>query len=361
MNIAVSCGAKNWGGLERMAELLARGLQNRGHQVVLLCRRGSPLHTRVSGEIPCEPILGGSDLDPLVQLRVLSALRRHKPDVVLANTAKDPRWTGPSAKLLGIPYIYRQEIDEPYKRGLYYRWIYGRIPDVHVVNSDATRRTILASARWLDPERVEVIPNGIDPAPFQTAVEPSGLDLPEGSPTFVFLGRFEERKGIRELAAAWPIVVKALPQARLLVGGWGELEDEFRSRLMASPGARFIGFRRDVPAVLSLADVLVAPSHYEGFGLVVVEAMAAGVPVIAAEASSIPEIMRDGVEGLLVPPRDSARLARAMVRLGSAPELRRKMGSAGRERVLREFTFDRMLDRHEELLARLATGRAPSS
>src|SRR5687768_5801304 len=132
-----------------MAQLLALGLRDRGHQVVLFCRPNSPLHERLRGEIDLEPILGGADFHPRTVLRCGAALRRHRPDVVICNTVKDPRWTGVAARLLGIPVVYRQEIDELYRKGLYHRAIYGWIPAVTVVNSEACRRTALASAAWL--------------------------------------------------------------------------------------------------------------------------------------------------------------------------------------------------------------------
>ena len=98
------------------------------------------------------------------------------------------------------------------------------------------------------------------------------------------------------------------------------------------------------------------PSHWEGFGLVAVEAMAAGRAVVATEASSLPEIVRDGVDGRLVPPRSPDALAAALVELGSAPELRARMGEAGRERARRDFSLAAMLEAYERRLLRAARG-----
>ncbi|MBA2246396.1 MAG: glycosyltransferase, partial [Gemmatimonadetes bacterium] len=123
------------------------------------------------------------------------------------------------------------------------------------------------------------------------------------------------------------------------------------SRLAAAPRVRWLGFREDVPAIMRALDLLVVPSHYEGFGLVVAEAMAAGTAVIATRTSNFPELITDGIEGRLVPPRDPPALAETILELLHDPELRARMGRAGRERVRREFTLERMLDRHEELLA----------
>ena len=106
-------------------------------------------------------------------------------------------------------------------------------------------------------------------------------------------------------------------------------------------------------------DVLAVPSHWEGFGLVAAEALAAGVPAVAADASSLPEIVRDGHEGLLVPPGNVDALAAALVRLGRDPAERRRMGAAGPPRVAAEFSLDGMIDRYEALLSRLSRRASP--
>ncbi|HVG44323.1 MAG TPA: glycosyltransferase, partial [Longimicrobium sp.] len=141
--------------------------------------------------------------------------------------------------------------------------------------------------------------------------------------------------------------------------GKGPAEAAARALLEGAPRVHWLGFRRDVAAVLKAMDVLAVPSHWEGFGLVAAEALAAGVPVVAADASSLPEIVRDGREGLLVPPGDVDALAAALVRLGRDPAERRRMGEAGPSRVATAFSLDGMIDRYEALLARLSTRSKP--
>jgi glycosyltransferase involved in cell wall biosynthesis len=357
LRLVVSNASRAWGGAEAMAETLARGLQARGHEVVVFCRRdGSPLQERLRGDVPCEPVLGGFDLHPVTLGRCARALRRHRAQVVITNAVKDPRWTGVAARLLGIPVVFRQETDQPYKDVLRHRLFYGWVPDCHVVNSEATRRTLLGSVDWVAPERVVVIPNGLDVTPFVEAA-PADLGLPEGGVAIGFVGRMEARKGIWELAAAWPEVASAVPDAHLLIGGWGPEEAEFRASLGGAPRVHWLGFRDDVPRLMKAFDVLAVPSHYEGFGLVVVEAMAAGTPVVSTRASSIPEIMTDGVEGRLVPPRDAAALAGALIELATDSGLRASLGRAGRTRALTSFSVPEMLDRHEALLHELVESR----
>ncbi|HKP74108.1 MAG TPA: glycosyltransferase, partial [Longimicrobiaceae bacterium] len=315
MRIALSNASYAWGGVHQVTEALARGLQARGHEVVVFVRPGSPLEARMRAVAPVEPVLRGMDLSPAAVWRTRRILRRHAPDVVLTLMKKDVRITGPAARLLGIPVVVRHANDRPFGRSLHYRLQYGAVATHHVANSHATRETLLRSARWLKPSDVSVIHNGIDAERFARA-EPAALPVPAGALVIGFVGRFDDRKGILDLAQAWPDVAAALPDAHLVLAGKGPEEERVREMLADAPRAHFLGFRADVPEVLRAMDVLAVPSHWEGFGLVAAEALAAGVPVVAANASSLPEIVRDGREGLLVPPANPSALAAALVRLG---------------------------------------------
>jgi glycosyltransferase involved in cell wall biosynthesis len=358
VRIAFSCGSPNRGGLERMAVELSRGLAGRGHDIVILCRPDAPVHRALRGELPCEPVLGGGDVNPIVIARARTALRRHRPDLVIGNMYKDPRWTGVAARTLGLPFIYRQEIDEPYGSGWYYRAIYS-IPVLHIVNSRATRHTLLRSAPYVPPERVVVIPNGIDVERYATTLHRAELGLPHQALVFGYTGRWEAGKGVFDLAAAWPRVAAALPEAHLVIAGWGPEEARLRAALAGAPRVLWHGDVDDMPPFLKALDVLVLPTHREGFGLAIIEGMAAGTPVITTRASSIPDLLEDGVQGRLVPVADPAALAAAMIATGSDARVRERMGRAGQRRA-REFSLARMLDGHERVLDDVARGRLPS-
>jgi len=314
------------------------------------------VHQELRGDFHCEPILAHSPLHPGTVARCLRALRRHRPDVVIGNTRREPSWNGIVARILGIPFVFRQENNAPYPDTVLGRLLFGWVPAVHIVNSLSTRSTVLASAPWLPPERVVLIPNGIDLAQIEGA-RPADLGLPEGALLFGFVGRFQERKGIRELAHAWKRVVTALPDAHLALVGWGNLETEARNILSGVGNVHWLGQRQDVPSLMKTFDVLVAPFRREAFGLVLVEAMAAGTPVICERTGSIPEIVDDGVEGVLIPPRDVEALSSTMIALGRDTERRAALGANGPRRA-RDFTLDQMINAHEDLLLEIVARRS---
>ena len=338
-----------------MTEILARGFQSRGHDVIVLGYPGGMLEERMRGVAPFEPVLKGMDLHPVTMLRARSTLRKHGSQIVLAMMKKDVRLTVPAARALGVPSVVRHANDRALGGGLYDRFFFGSLPSHHIVNSQATRATLLSSAPWIDERKITVIYNGIDSEPFENA-EPAAIDVPADALKFGFVGRLEIRKGLIDLAKAWSAVARVLPSAWLVIAGKGADEDKARAILGDAPRVRWLGYRADIPSILKSVDILVVPSHWEGFGFIAAEGFAAGVPVIAARASSLVEIVDDGVTGRLVPPHQPEALAQAMVEAAGDPEGNRRMAEAARRRVRSDFGVERMVDDYERALGRLLAG-----
>lgn len=177
-------------------------------------------------------------------------------------------------------------------------------------------------------------------------------------------GIWRPNKGFTFFIAACEIVQRQYPPARFLLGGRAYAPDVsfatsiwMRGQMLRATGAlEFTGFLPDVGTFLSALDIFVLPSDCEPFGLILVEAMARGVPVIATRAGGVPEIVVDGESGLLVPPRDPQAMAEAILNLLANPLRRVEMGEAGRDRVRRHFDRRRMIAAYEGLYARLAAG-----
>ena len=348
MRIVLSNSSWKWGGVHVVTETLAVELSARGHDVLLLCRPGSKLESRMRGIVPHRGIVSGPDMGPVAIARSIRALRRHGTDIVLALMDKDVRLTGVAARVLGIPVVVRRANDRPLT-GPFQRFCYRRIASRVVANSVATRDTLLASAPALARRGIDVIRNGIRIEAFRRA-QPAALDVPAGSVVFGFVGRFEERKGLLDLAAAWPRVAAAVPNAYLVLAGAGDIESVLRERLRDQPRVQFLGYRADVPSLLRAFDAVVMPSHWEGFGLVAAEALAAGRPVIATSVSSLRELVTDNVNGRVIPPHDPDALAAVTIELAENPALRERLGREGAITAARAFTAEHMVDQWEALL-----------
>jgi glycosyltransferase involved in cell wall biosynthesis len=350
VRIAFANSSRIWGGAEVMTRIFLLGLQARGHDVSLLCRPGSPFLPRLGAEVECFETLGGFDANPLAVTRSAHALRRWRAESLVTMTQKEPRTAGVAARLLGLPVLLRFPMDAGFRAGLRQRAFYGMVPTHYVANSQATRATMLRSAPWLPAAKIGVIYNGIDTERFARA-QPAEPGLPPGALAVGFVGRFEERKGVRELMDAWPTVAAAVSNAYLLlVGEGGTLQREVMAWARSAERVVPLGFRDDVAPWMAAFEVLLVPSHFEGFGIVVAEAMAAGTPVVASRASNLPELLDDGVEGRLVPVRDAGALAATTLDLLRDAELRAKLGRAAQQRARRDFSVERMLDEYEALL-----------
>lgn len=194
------------------------------------------------------------------------------------------------------------------------------------------------------------------PSAERVAAVRRGLGIPPEAPVVGAVSRFFPVKGMRHLVDAFPAVLRAQPDAWLVLVGRGPEDAALRTQA-ASRGIAgrtvFAGFQRDSAAYAGSFDVAVVPSLEEGFGLVAVEAMALGIPVVASRVDGLAEVITDGRSGLLVPPADPAAISAAVVRVLSDPELRRRLSAGGREESAR-FTLDRYTSRLTSLYEQLA-------
>lgn len=213
-------------------------------------------------------------------------------------------------------------------------WLTARMADLVLAPSAATAAEIRRDYRVRD---VEVLPNvtgGLDPGPVEDAGEPPGYLL--------FVGRLRIRKGVEVVLEALRELRERHPEARLLIAGDGEHRAALERRaaeLELGPAVRFLG-RCDAGRVRGLlrgARALVVPSIYEGMPLVVLEAMEAGLPVVASRVSGIPEVVEDGRTGWLVPPEDPDRLAAALAEVLEDGGEAERRGEAGQRKVEEEF------------------------
>ena len=308
--------------------------------------------------------------DPAALWRFGSLLRRKSFDIVHAHSFRTELASVLWGKLFGLaPIVVRSvhNVDDFYTSPPYARLskLSARGLDRIIAISDAVA-DFLRDDGGMPPEKVERIYYGIDPSPFDPSIPPPSQrpeDDPLKRPTLGVVARLAPQKGHRVLFDALGAVREVFPNILVRLVGHEELSTSAELREYAEAQGvadlvRFEGFRADIPQVMADLDVFVLPSLWEGFGLVLVEAMAAGRPVVASAVGPIPEIVADGETGLLVPPGDPVALAEAIITLLRDPARAAAMGKAGRSRVEQELRLDAMVARTEALYTRLIVGAA---
>lgn len=225
--------------------------------------------------------------------------------------------------------------------------------------SDTVKRYLISNAR-IAPEKISVVYNGIDLGRFSCAGNEEKRSLLRKSlgikPEAKVVGnvsRLIADKGHKDLLLAVPDILKAHPGTQFLIVGDGELRaslEELAGELGVAGHVIFAGTRTDIPDLLGMMDVFVFPTFTEAFGICVLEAMAMGRPIIATDDAAIPELIRDGEEGILIPPGDPARIAQSVISLMGDPARAGRMGHAARQKV-RLFSVEKMLARMEDLYA----------
>ncbi len=343
-----------------------RLLAQRGHRVHLLCRPGTKLaQEAMRQQLPLSTMPMRGDFDPVTILQVYRLIKRLRIEVVLTNMDKELRFAGIAARLAGVRAIFpRRGIDYPLKNRWRYRFAYTKLASGVIANSLATAAALQRNAPWLKRQRIAVIYNGIDPGPFAAAAAllRAELRISPRSKVVGFVGQLDERKGISYLLEAFRQVHRQHPEAMLLLVGEGPLRAWIETQAQSWGLAEALvltGFRDDVASVMQSVDLLVLPSLWEGFGIVLIEAMAAGKPVVSTRVSSMPEIVEHGTTGLLVPPADADALAAGICQLLERPALCRAMGNAGRIRVERYFHIQRMIEQLEHLFLQQLPRRSP--
>ena len=226
--------------------------------------------------------------------------------------------------------------------------VLGRFTDLSLAVSWGVRDYLVAQG-GLNPAKVRVVANGVDVAAIDAARPGKAvrreLGLPEGVPVIGLVGRLDHwGKGHKELLTAIARLRERHPVQALIVGG-GRRIDEVRQlaeSLGLAGAVHFLGPRPDVPDLLNAMDIFVLPSYSEGVSLALLEAMAAGLPVIATAVGGLPEVVTDGDNGLLIPPRDAEALAGALERLLADPAFAQRLGANARAHVRERYSLDRL-------------------
>jgi glycosyltransferase involved in cell wall biosynthesis len=298
--------------------------------------------------VPYRHVRCGSDMSPRMARDVIRAVRAERPDLLHTHLVHADAYGAVAAKALGLPAVSTRHNDDRYLLGPF-RYVdraLARVDHRLIAISDAVRRFLEVAGH--DPTKLLTIRYGLDELPpARSEPTPAAAGIPADAPLALAVGRLIEQKDHATLLRAFALVRRAVPQARLAILGSGPLETVTRGLVkeleledaVALPG------RTAIRDWLERADVFVHTSRWEGFGIVLLEAMLAGLPVVATRVSAVPEVVADGETGLLVEAGDFAGLATALETLLTDRKRASALGEAGRRRALEEFSVARMAER----------------
>jgi glycosyltransferase involved in cell wall biosynthesis len=300
---------------------------------------------------------------PLVRL-----LRRERFDVLHSHKFGSNVWGTLIGRLARVPVIIAHEHSWPFDgqplRRVLDRELISRGSNVIVAVSAQDRRRMI-EIEGVRPDKVLFVPNGIPRRSRRGTDVRADLGIPPDAPVIGTVGLLRPEKALDLLIRAAAPLLPEMSELRVLIAGDGPDKEPLRElarRHGMADRVMLIGFRDDVPDVLAALDVAVSSSVSEGGPLAVMEFMEAARPIVATRVGGVPDLIDDGVHGLLVPPGDTDALTAALRRVLADRDAARRMGERARERRSREFDIDVAVGRFESLYERLRAGHGvPSS
>ena len=341
---SVFCASRYWDGLENeRVQEAERRMQGAGVRYFGLGRRTS------------------TDIYRWLGLRRL--LRRERVDVIHAHMFGSNAWGTVIGRLARVPVIVAHEHTWSFEgrpvRRFVDREVIGRGSTVFIAVSRDDQRKMI-EIEGVNPKKILHVPNGIAAPP-----PPSGADvrlelgIPAGARVIGTVSVLRPQKALDVFVRASARLLRERSDLYVLLAGDGPLRGEL-TELVRSLGVQdrllMLGYRSDASDVVAALEVAISSSAYEGSPLAVMEYMESARPIVATRVGGVPDLIEDGVNGLLVDPGDEAALAAAIGRMLADPEAARRMGEAARERRRREFTVDLMVRRFEALYERLSNG-----
>jgi glycosyltransferase involved in cell wall biosynthesis len=353
--------ARTWRGGQNQVLLTVNGLRAIGQRAALVAHPDGELRRRVAEGLELIPLAPRTEVDLSAAWKFSRLIKRLKPDVIHAH---DPHGVAMASFALslggaaaaGTALVASRRVDFHLKGNSLSRWKHHQV-DCFIAASEAIRQILLNDG--VPEARAVTVHEGID-VDHVAAAEPVNVHeafwLPHGAPLVGNVAALVPHKGHRYLIEAAHRVVQDVPDARFVILGEGELREQLARQVHDHHLEKHVllpGFRTDVLGCIKGFDLFVLSSVTEGLGTSLLDAMACRRPIVATTAGGIPEVVKDGETGLLVPPRDAKALADAIIRAIGDAALRERMGAAGLARVRERFTVERMIDATAAVYARV--------
>jgi len=363
MNILYSCLSQSWGGMELFALTAVKQLQNRGHDVELICYKDSRIHKEAkSMMIETHPFRFSSYFHPMQVWKLKRILKKGEYDIIHSQFSKDLFLIISALKLgsLDTPVFLTKQVGSYIiKKDFIHKWIYKRLTCALAI-SEVIRKNLLETCP-LNPGQVRLLHNGVDTIKFNPLISDRDkvrkeYNIGEDDVVMGMLARFSPGKGHEEyLTAAGELTKKYKHLKFMIVGEASRGEDEYASHIKGlakeyiPDNVIFTGFRKDTPDVLHAMDIFVFPSHSEAFGIALIEAMAMERASVASRTDGILDIAIDGETSLLFEKGNAEDLRGKLEKLIESRELRESMGKAARRRTIENFEIELQTQRVIEI------------
>jgi glycosyltransferase involved in cell wall biosynthesis len=357
--IAFICFSASLGGLELTTVRLARDLKTRMADCLLVVPPGTLLADQaVKNGLEVEfldPKLKYGDV--LAAVRLARILCSRRIEIAILMQSKDINVAAAAA--LAYPRLklvyYQQMQSGVNKRDLLHTWMYSKL-SLWISLTNRMKQEVVEHTR-VHEGMINVVPLGrdtrlFDPNIYDQSEARKRYGFPQGRPIVGMVGRLDPQKGQEEFLRSMPLVLKRQRDVYFVIAGDETRGEEgYKKHLLdlsdelgVKDHVRFLPFTENVPEFMAAIDLFILPSYGETYGLVLIEAMAMGKPVVATNAGGVPEIVEDGRDGLLVPPRDEKALADAVVRLLGDASLRRSFSEQARKDAVERFDSARCID-----------------
>lgn len=337
----------NWSGIENRIFIVAKHLNSKDLKVSLAISPNNPLTTKAKqGNIECFNLSICNKIDFKAIFNLKSILLKHKFDILHVHRSTD-HWIGVQAvKLFNLPVkiIRTRHNYTPINPNIFNRLLYNKFTDKIITVAEIIKKDITENAQ-INPSKVVTIHSSIMIERFNEGINASQvkeeLNISSDTPLVGMIGRIREHKDYPNFLGACKLVKQAIPSVKFLIVGEGPLEKKIKNlaeELGIIQNIFFLGKREDIPEILASLDVFVLSSSVEGSPAVIKEAMVMSKPVVATSVGGIPEIIEDGINGILVSPHSPMYIAQRILQVLQDKTLSEKLGRNAKKTILENFT-----------------------
>lgn len=349
------------GGLQQVIVNICRTIDRQKFDISVLCLRSLGEYVPEIEKLGIKVTLlpqKQDGVDYLSFLKVAKILRQERPDVIHTHNTQ-PFIDGTLGGLLaGVKKIIHTDHARSFpdnKRYMFAEWFMSHFAYRVVGVSEHTANNLIKYEK-ISPKKIKIIPNGIDATRFNITIDREKkkreLGITNNGPIIGLGVRLTEQKGITYLLQAMPAIIEKFPAITLVIVGEGPLMKQLKAEadsLEVTKNVLFLGPRLDIPELLQTFEIYVLPSLWEGLPMVLLEALAAGCPIIATKVGGVATAVEDGVNGTLVQPRDVKQLSRAIIKLLENQDLREEFSLNGRALFEKKFKAEIMTQNYERM------------